>query len=682
MEQNKSILPINTWVFRSEIDRGKGVSPIQIFFCYAREDEILLSKLKAHLRPLQHQGLIDVWHDREISAGSEWEREIKTHLSTAQIILLLISPDFMNSDYCYGVEMKQAMERHEQGDAHVIPLILRPVYWQGSPFGKLQVLPTDAKPITSSSWHSLDDAFFDAAESIRKQTIFVYIQQAKSQGEAYSSSGQHEEALAVYEKALLFAPDDTSLHNSKGLALYDLQRYSEAINAFDCISVFDSKDHRTHNNKGITLIHLERYAEALAEFEQAILLSPSHAEIYKNKCYLLETMQRYPEALDVFDQAFALDQSIPIPRSLYVAWAKKLLTWSNTVFLEIDTTGLQKDDEIVRVLLVNKKGDVLFDTLICPDKHISEKITYLTGITNEAVYKAPDIIYVWEDLMQALRGKYVISFHLAFDQGMLETTAERYHLEMPHFNGECLMKRAMMYSSSFSYAKLSSLCAYIGKPLPKYPQQTALHRAMGQVAVLHAISQDRDIEDPYLEDEADMSRYISQSANLTKDPPIDSRYNKFTKQALNALRIAQKEAIQLHSECLATEHLLLGLIREGEGAAAKVLAALGVESKNVRKIIKDGSISRRRVSPKDVGMTPSVQKVLELATVESEERNHFYIGTEYLLLGLLREASGLAAIILNSYGVNVALAKEEVAKIHRQFHSDGGFLSIETLFPF
>jgi len=95
--------------------------PVTIFFCYAREDEALLIKLKAHLRPLQWEGLIDIWHDRDISAGTEWEQEISRHLNTAQIILLFVSPDFMSSHYCCSVEMKRAVERHERKEARVIP---------------------------------------------------------------------------------------------------------------------------------------------------------------------------------------------------------------------------------------------------------------------------------------------------------------------------------------------------------------------------------------------------------------------------------------------------------------------------------------------------------------------------------------------------------------------------------
>jgi hypothetical protein len=139
---------------------------IKIFFCYAHEDEALLKKLKTHLKPLQRDGLIDLWHDRDINAGEEWERVIDEHLNTSQIILLLLSPDFMASDYCYSIEMKQAIERHEHGEAYVLPIILRHNYWQRSPLKKLQELPTDGKPV--KSWTDEDAALFNVAEGIRE----------------------------------------------------------------------------------------------------------------------------------------------------------------------------------------------------------------------------------------------------------------------------------------------------------------------------------------------------------------------------------------------------------------------------------------------------------------------------------------------------------------------------------
>src|SRR5207247_8975168 len=101
--------------------------------------------------------------------------------NTAQIILLLISPDFMASDYCYK-EMTQALERQKRGEAHVIPIILRPTHWQGAPFDNLQVLPEDGKPVVSKEWHSSDHAFFNIADGIRQVIIDKFRPQLKKSG--------------------------------------------------------------------------------------------------------------------------------------------------------------------------------------------------------------------------------------------------------------------------------------------------------------------------------------------------------------------------------------------------------------------------------------------------------------------------------------------------------------------
>ena len=150
------------------LSKEKKQKSITIFCCYAHEDERLLNKLKSHLSPLWHLGLITVWYDRNISPGAVWEKEIKQHLNEAQIILLLISPDFMDSQYCYGVEMQHALERHENGEATVIPVILRPTYWQAEPLEKLQALPIDGEPVTSKKWDSQDQAFYTIVVGIRR----------------------------------------------------------------------------------------------------------------------------------------------------------------------------------------------------------------------------------------------------------------------------------------------------------------------------------------------------------------------------------------------------------------------------------------------------------------------------------------------------------------------------------
>ena len=140
--------------------------PISLFFSYAHEDEELRDELAKHLSIMRRQGIISDWYDRDITAGSEWADAIDDNLNTSDIILLLVSPDFIASDYCYDVEMTRALERHNAKEAIVIPIILRPTRWQNAPFSKLQALPKNAKPVTS--WDDQDEAFLYITEAIHK----------------------------------------------------------------------------------------------------------------------------------------------------------------------------------------------------------------------------------------------------------------------------------------------------------------------------------------------------------------------------------------------------------------------------------------------------------------------------------------------------------------------------------
>lgn len=108
---------------------------------------------------------MQAWHDRQIEAGDLWKQAIDRNLQEADIILLLISADFLASDYCFDIEMKTALERHAAGEALVVPVILRPVDWQATPFSKLQALPRDGKPVTT--FENLDIALQQVATGIR-----------------------------------------------------------------------------------------------------------------------------------------------------------------------------------------------------------------------------------------------------------------------------------------------------------------------------------------------------------------------------------------------------------------------------------------------------------------------------------------------------------------------------------
>src|SRR6266487_1683887 len=140
--------------------------PVEVFCSYAREDKDLCDQLRKHLRPLERQGQLTFWYDRLINAGTDRAEVIDEHLSAASLILLLISSNFMDADYCYGIERQRALEKHRANEARVIPILLRPVDWQGAPFAHLQPLPINGKPITK--WENRDEAFLSVAIGIRQ----------------------------------------------------------------------------------------------------------------------------------------------------------------------------------------------------------------------------------------------------------------------------------------------------------------------------------------------------------------------------------------------------------------------------------------------------------------------------------------------------------------------------------
>jgi hypothetical protein len=136
-----------------------------IFFSYSHKDETLRDEFEVHLAMLKREGAIELWHDRKIPAGNELDGTISQYLEKADVILLFVSPDFLASKYCYDVEVKRGMERHREGTARVIPIILRPCDWQKAPFAALVAAPKDGKAVTK--WANQDEAFLDVVQRIR-----------------------------------------------------------------------------------------------------------------------------------------------------------------------------------------------------------------------------------------------------------------------------------------------------------------------------------------------------------------------------------------------------------------------------------------------------------------------------------------------------------------------------------
>ncbi|PKN48133.1 MAG: hypothetical protein CVU59_00190 [Deltaproteobacteria bacterium HGW-Deltaproteobacteria-17] len=142
---------------------------LKLFVSYSHIDKDLKERLIRHLQPLERENLIEVWADHEILPGDDWDKEISKKLGEADIVLTLVSIDFINSKYCYDIELIKALEREADGEAKVIPVILRSCLWTKSPLGRLKALPTDGKAVTT--WLDTDDALTVVASGIRDSAI-------------------------------------------------------------------------------------------------------------------------------------------------------------------------------------------------------------------------------------------------------------------------------------------------------------------------------------------------------------------------------------------------------------------------------------------------------------------------------------------------------------------------------
>jgi hypothetical protein len=156
------------------------------------------------------------------------------------------------------------------------------------------------------------------------------------------------------------------------------------------------------------------------------------------------------------------------------------------------------------------------------------------------------------------------------------------------------------------------------------------------------------------------------------------RFDKFTERARKVLSLAQEEAQRFNHNYIGSEHLLLGLVREGEGVAAKVLNHLGVELNKVRSAVEFAIGRGDRLVLGEIGLTPQAKKAVELAVDESRRLNHHFIGTEHLLLGLVRENSGVAAGVLQSLGVDLEKVRTQTIQVLSQSSSQRENISFSS----
>ena len=192
--------------------------PLSIFIAYAHEDDLIRERLCVHLNPLIKDGLIHSWNDREITPGTDWRGAIDERLDSADIILLLISADFIHSEYCYDIEMNRAIEHHEAGTAYVIPVIVRACDWKGLRFGGLNALPKNGSPIQKAD--SLDIASTDIALTQVSQEIRKLVENSQElKLNASTSKGPSKRENEKQRIMPKINPNDKLLKPSKSMLI-------------------------------------------------------------------------------------------------------------------------------------------------------------------------------------------------------------------------------------------------------------------------------------------------------------------------------------------------------------------------------------------------------------------------------------------------------------------------------
>ncbi len=179
--------------------------PVSVFYSYAHEDGSLRDELEGHLKILERRGLVQGWHDRKIVSGRNWSAEIDRNLLEAELVLFLVSSDFVNSDYIIGRELKTTMDRHARGDCSVAWIKLREVDLQSDdvthlPFLALQGLPTDLRPVMS--WPNRDEAWTDVARGLRRTITEIRAGRAARPGAVRSRTGLDAEGDARGQELL------------------------------------------------------------------------------------------------------------------------------------------------------------------------------------------------------------------------------------------------------------------------------------------------------------------------------------------------------------------------------------------------------------------------------------------------------------------------------------------------
>lgn len=289
--------------------------PLRVFISYAHEDEELREKFVKALSQLQRDGLIEGWDDRRIAPGTEWAGVIDERLKTADIVVLLVSNDFLASKYCNEVELETALERHKSGEARVVPVILRPCDWRSARFGRLQALPQDGKPVID--WKTPDHGFLNVVQGLRSIAKEVQGSETKAAEEqsqpAIIAKVRPRWPILVAVGALVAVmavswfswmghtrARKAAEYVAQGDALMDQRNWKAAEDAYRRGKQSDPGAPEPYARLGY-LYDLKRDpAEAAKMYESAVKLSPSSTEYKNNLADQYFKLGEYKRAADTY----------------------------------------------------------------------------------------------------------------------------------------------------------------------------------------------------------------------------------------------------------------------------------------------------------------------------------------------------------------------------------------------
>ena len=292
--------------------------PVKVFCSYSSVDETYRQELEQHLTGLKRADVIATWNFRQIEAGDDWRRAIDSNLNDASVILLLVSAGFLASDYCWDIEMKRALQRHERGDAVVIPIIVRDCDWYAAPFSKLQALPEAGKAVTR--WRPRDRGWSNVVAGIRRKVESLHVTPrgpALIGATAPDVSVQPASRRSDVDKVVTSAtpvvrPELLAEFERKAAApraivktVYSkLHHYSLRMYIRNAPAAAVSADYRLHSTFRPQIRHVDRtekdeftlWIETYGDFEVLVtLFDANHAVIGKVSQYVTQALERHYE---------------------------------------------------------------------------------------------------------------------------------------------------------------------------------------------------------------------------------------------------------------------------------------------------------------------------------------------------------------------------------------------------